>query len=282
MVILTTISALRDYRRSLSGSVGLVPTMGALHEGHASLAREAVAKNDTCIVSIFVNPTQFGPNEDLANYPSTLQADTALLEALGVDAIFAPSAQEIYPAEPAQISFQIKHLDKFLCGVSRPGHMNGVVQVIAILFTLVQPDRAYFGRKDYQQFLILRTMAKELHFPVEVVGMPIIREADGLAMSSRNMYLSAEERTQALVLSRTIREIQNKSAEWQNAEEIENFAIQQIGKAPLATIDYINLLSGRDLTSLQTLNPETSPHIFVSAWLGKARLIDNGPLFLNN
>lgn len=282
MVILSTISALREYRRSLSGSVGFVPTMGALHEGHASLAREAVANNDACIVSIFVNPTQFGPNEDFDQYPRTMEADAALLESLGVAAIFAPDSREVYPAEPAQISFRIQHLDKVLCGASRPGHMNGVVQVVSILFNLVQPDRAYFGRKDYQQFLILRTMAKELHFPVEVVGMPIIREEDGLAMSSRNRYLSQEERSQALILSKTIRKIQNKAAEWKNAEEIEEFAKQQLRESSLIRIDYLTILSGKDLNILQSLNQDLSPHIFVAAWLGETRLIDNGPLLLHN
>lgn len=282
MVILSTISALRDYRRSLTGSVGFVPTMGALHEGHASLARASVAENDTCIVSIFVNPTQFGPNEDFDQYPRTLENDAALLESIGVSAIFAPNKEEVYPSEDAQIIFQIKHLDKVLCGASRPGHMNGVVQIVSILFHLVQPDKAYFGRKDYQQFLILRTMAEELHFPVEVVGMPIIREEDGLAMSSRNRYLSPQERKEALFLSQTIKKIQNKSAEWNSAEDIKDFAISMTTSFPLVKIDYIEVFSGKDLTPLKNLNSESSPHIFIAAWLGSTRLIDNGPLFQSN
>lgn len=282
MVILPTISALREYRRSLSGTVGLVPTMGALHEGHASLAREAVAKNDHAIVSVFVNPTQFGPNEDFGQYPRTLEADAALLEALGVDAVFAPDPQEVYPDKDPQIIFEIRHLDKVLCGTSRPGHMNGVVQVVSILFHLVQPDRAYFGLKDYQQFLLLHTMAKELHFPVEVIGMPIIREEDGLAMSSRNKYLTTEGRKQARFLSQTIKEIQNKSADWHSPAEIKDFAIRKAASFPIVQIDYIEVYSSLDLSELTTLNPEASPHIFIAAWLGKSRLIDNGPLFLNH
>lgn len=282
MVILSTIAALREYRRSLSGTVGLVPTMGALHQGHASLATAAVAHNDHCIVSIFVNPTQFGPNEDFGQYPRTMEADITLLESIGVDAVFAPDTREIYPEKEAQIIFQIRQLDKVLCGTSRPGHMNGVVQVVSILFTLVQPDRAYFGLKDYQQFLILRTMAEELHFPVEVVGMPIIRESDGLAMSSRNKYLTPEGREQALFLSQTIKEIQNKSADWKSAAEIKEFAIKKANSFPIVKIDYMEVYSGIDLTDLENLNPKASPHIFIAAWLGKSRLIDNGPLFLNN
>ncbi len=282
MVILSSISALREYRRSLSGTVGLVPTMGALHEGHASLAREAVAKNDFSIVSIFVNPTQFGPNEDLDQYPRTMEADVALLESIGVDAVFAPDPQEVYPNKEPQIIFEIRKLDKVLCGTSRPGHMNGVVQVVSILFHLVQPDRAYFGLKDYQQYLLLHTMAKELHFPVEVIGMPIIREKDGLAMSSRNKYLTPEGRKQALFLSQSIKEIQNNAADWQSPAEIKDFVIRKAASFPIVQIDYIEVYSSKDLSELPNLNIEASPHIFIAAWLGKSRLLDNGPLFPNH
>lgn len=279
MRLLSTIAELRDYRRALTGSVGFVPTMGALHDGHASLAKASVAQNDHSIVSIFVNPTQFGPNEDFDKYPRTMESDAALLESMGVSAIFAPNRVEVYPGENAQISFQIDRIDKVLCGASRPGHMNGVVQIVSILFNLVQPDRAYFGQKDYQQFLILHTMAQELHFPVEVIPCPIIREEDGLAMSSRNRYMSPEERKQALFLSSTIREIQNNRGKWNSVAEIKEFANQRATDFPLVVIDYVELLSGKDLSPLKSLTSEDSPHIFIAAWLGKTRLIDNGSMF---
>lgn len=279
MRLLSTIAELRDYRRALTGSVGFVPTMGALHDGHASLAKASVAQNDHTIVSIFVNPTQFGPNEDFDKYPRTMESDAALLESMGVSAIFAPNRVEVYPGENAQISFQIDRIDKVLCGASRPGHMNGVVQIVSILFNLVQPDRAYFGQKDYQQFLILHTMAQELHFPVEVIPCPIIREEDGLAMSSRNRYMSPEERKQALFLSSTIREIQNNRGKWNSVAEIKEFANQRATDFPLVVIDYVELLSGKDLSPLKSLTSEDSPHIFIAAWLGKTRLIDNGSMF---
>lgn len=279
MRLLSTIAELRDYRRALSGSVGFVPTMGALHDGHASLARASVAQNDHTIVSIFVNPTQFGPNEDFDKYPRTMESDAVLLESMGVEAIFAPDRQEVYPGEGAQISFRIDRLDKVLCGASRPGHMNGVVQIVSILFNLVQPDRAYFGQKDYQQFLILHTMAQELHFPIEVIACPIIREEDGLAMSSRNRYMSPEERKQALFLSSTIREIQNNRGKWNSVAEIKEFATRRLTDFPLVRIDYVEVLSGKDLSPLQSLTIDDRPHIFIAAWLGKTRLIDNGPMF---
>lgn len=279
MQLLTTTAELREYRNALPGSVGFVPTMGALHAGHGSLAATSVAQNDHTIVSIFVNPTQFGPTEDFDQYPRTMEADAALLESMGVSAIFAPMREEVYPGDNAQISFQIARMDKVLCGASRPGHMNGVVQIVSILFNLVQPDKAYFGQKDYQQFLILHTMAQELHFPVEVIACPIIREEDGLAMSSRNRYMSPEERKQALFLSSTIREIQNNRGKWNSAAEIKEFATRRLTDFPLVRIDYVEVLSGKDLSALQSLNSKESPHIFIAAWLGKTRLIDNAPLF---
>jgi pantoate--beta-alanine ligase len=210
MEIIQNIPALRTFRRNLNPqtSVGLVPTMGALHAGHASLVKNAVKDNDITIVSIFVNPTQFGPNEDFEKYPRSLEKDAAMLADLGVDIIFAPSTNDIYPAQ-SQFYFQIKSLDQKLCGASRPGHMNGVVQVVSMLFHLVQPTHAYFGLKDYQQCRIIQTLVEELHFPLEVVPCAIIREEDGLAMSSRNVYMSAEERQQALFLSQTLNGIRS-------------------------------------------------------------------------
>ncbi len=279
MTILPSIEALRSYRHQLCGSVGFVPTMGALHEGHASLVRRSIADNDHTIVSIFVNHTQFGPNEDFDTYPRTLEADVELLKEQGADAIFTPAREEIYPGENAQISFQIHDLDKILCGASRPGHMNAVVQIVSILFHLVQPDKAYFGRKDYQQFLILQTMARELHFPVEVVPCPIVREKDGLAMSSRNRNLSPEERRQALFLFHTIQKIRNKHSDWRSDSGIQEFAKSCLAEYPLVTLDYIEVLNGQTLQHVETLTQRAHPHIFLAAWLGKTRLIDNAPLY---
>ena len=279
MKLLSTPDELHAFRASLQGPVGFVPTMGALHEGHASLVRQARAANDHVIVSIFVNPTQFGPNEDFSRYPRTLQADLDLLQPLGVAAVFAPAATDIYPQGQAQISFQIRDLDKVLCGASRPGHFNGVLQVVMILFHLVKPTRAYFGKKDFQQFLLLHTMAKELHMEVEVVPCAIIREADGLAMSSRNRYLSPQEREQALFLSRALAHAQANAAHWKNAGELLAWVRSELAAYPLVRPDYAELLDSRTLQPVDSLRPEDHPHLFLAAFLGSTRLIDNGPLW---
>ncbi|MCB0837467.1 MAG: pantoate--beta-alanine ligase [Bacteroidetes bacterium] len=276
MDIIRNIPDLRIYRKKINPNfrIGLVPTMGALHEGHATLAQASVKENDLTIVSIFVNPTQFGPNEDFERYPRDLEKDARMLAGLGVDAIFAPSTQEVYPAK-AQFYFDIKDLDQKLCGASRPGHMNGVVQVVSILFHLVQPTHAYFGLKDYQQCRIIQTLVEELHFPLEVVPCPIIREEDGLAMSSRNVYLNREEREQALFLSQTLNAIQARRSEFSSINEIQNFALKELDKFPLVKLDYFEVLNGKTLEDLSSLDPSFQPHLFIAAYLGKTRLIDN-------
>jgi pantoate--beta-alanine ligase len=253
--------------------------MGALHEGHASLVRRAAAENDFTAVSIFVNPTQFGPNEDFSRYPRTLEADAALLAEAGADLVFAPSAEAIYPAPPAQITFSIRDLDQRLCGLSRPGHMNGVLQVVAILFNLVRPGRAYFGLKDYQQWLLIRQMARELHFPVEVVPCPIVREADGLAMSSRNRYLEGEARAQAQALYRVLSTLRQEREQLGSPQTAQQRAREILADFPLARLDYIEVLDGRDLSLPPRIAPEHAPVAFIAAWLGPARLIDNMPLY---
>ena len=259
-------------------SIGLVPTMGALHEGHASLVRRAVAENDMTIATIFVNPTQFGPNEDFSRYPRTLEADCALLESLGVDMVFVPEAKDIYP-EKSYISFSITELDQKLCGASRPGHFNGVLQVVSILFHITQPTRAYFGEKDYQQLLLIRRMVQELHFPIEIVGCPIVREADGLALSSRNRYLSDEERGQALFLYNTLIAIKNRKTELKTIEAVQEFIQQSLNDYPIVRLDYAKVLHAHNLVSISELSPENHPRAFIAAFLGKTRLIDNMLLF---
>lgn len=258
--------------------IGLVPTMGALHEGHASLVKQSTLENDLTVVSIFVNPTQFGPNEDFEKYPRNLEEDAALLKTLGVDAIFAPEVKDIYPGGQSQILFEIRDLDKKLCGASRPGHMNGVVQVVSILFHLIQPTHAYFGLKDYQQCLILQHLVKELHFPLEIVPCPIIREADGLALSSRNVYLSTEEREQALFLSKTLTEVQEKKATFNSVQEAKDFVLQSLEQYPLVRLDYFDILNGQSLKEIPHIHPDHHPHAFIAAFLGKTRLIDNKSL----
>jgi pantoate--beta-alanine ligase len=260
--------------------IGLVPTMGALHQGHISLVRESVRNNEQTVVTIFVNPTQFGPNEDLSKYPRQLEQDLALLEEEGVDVVLAPDTREIYPdPERLQISFQIKSLDKVLCGRSRPGHMNGVLQVVSILFHLVRPTNAYFGAKDYQQYLLIRQMVQELHFPLRVIPCPIVREPDGLAMSSRNVYLSPEEREQALALYQSLQLCVPMARQGLSPEELRTAVHAHLQSFPLVRVDYFELLSGETLEPIANLAPSSHPHAFIAAFLGRTRLIDNLALY---
>ena len=281
MQVFYTHSSFRSARTKLSANkrIGLVPTMGALHEGHASLVRKSVAENDITIVSIFVNPTQFGPNEDLDKYPRTLEADCTLLDSLGVDIVWVPTKEEIYPAEQNYISFHIEYFDTILCGAKRLGHFNGVLQIVSILFHWIQPTHAYFGRKDYQQLFLIRRMVQELHFPIEVIGCPIVREADGLALSSRNRYLSAEERKQSLFLYKTLSHIRNQINQFGEVAAIHSFVELQLTEYPLVRLDYFEVLNGKTLRPLTKISSAQSPVAFMAAFLGKTRLIDNVSLF---
>ncbi|MEM7372538.1 MAG: pantoate--beta-alanine ligase [Bacteroidota bacterium] len=277
MKILSDIQAYRAWRKQQSHHtrIGLVPTMGALHEGHASLVKRSAQENDLTVVSIFVNPTQFGPNEDFETYPRNLTSDAQMLEALGVDVVFAPEVSTIYPAGVSQIQFHIRDIDKKLCGASRPGHMNGVVQVVSILFHLIQPTHAYFGLKDYQQCLILQHLVRELHFPLEIVPCPIIREKDGLALSSRNAYLTSEERQQALFLSRMLNAVHLKKEEFGGVEDARLFVQESLKNYPLIRLDYFDILNGETLADISDLSPASHPHAFIAAYVGTTRLIDN-------
>ncbi len=275
--VFTDIFSYRQWRQSLSSKIrlGFVPTMGALHQGHASLLRRSVEENDMSVLSVFVNPTQFAPGEDLDNYPRSLESDIELAASLDVNVVFAPRSKDIYPEKPVQIRFDIRDLDKVMEGASRPTHMNGVVQVVSILFNLVQPSKAYFGLKDYQQLLIVQTLVKELHFPLDIVPCPIIREDDGLALSSRNRYLSPAERRDALYLYDSLTQLRENLDRFPSVSGAMSFVEENAKNYPLAKLDYIDIRNGETLEVIDSLDPNNHPHAFMAAYLGKTRLIDN-------
>jgi pantoate--beta-alanine ligase len=259
--------------RAAGQVVGFVPTMGALHEGHLSLVRRAKAECGVVVASIFVNPLQFGPGEDLAKYPRTFAEDCARLEGEGVEVLFAPEVEEMYP-EGAATTVTVVGVGDRLDGASRPGHFTGVATVVAKLFHTVGPCRAYFGLKDAAQVAVLRKMVRDLNFDVEIVGCAIVRDADGLALSSRNQYLSAEERGQALVLRRALLVVERKIA----GGERESAALIQAGMGVLqgadgVRVDYLAVVDARSLLPVQTVR--TGTLVAVAAYVGKTRLIDN-------
>lgn len=256
-------------------TIGLVPTMGALHEGHASLISAANKENDFVVVSVFVNPTQFGPNEDLDAYPRTLEADCKLAEKMGADVVFAPAPKEMYPSEDATWVEVTGDITKVLCGRTRPIHFRGVTTVVTKLFNLAQPDRAYFGQKDAQQVEVLKRMVKDLFFNLQLRIMPIVREADGLAKSSRNTYLNAEEREAALVLSRSLKAAKEQyDAGERDAAKITAAVTAAIGQEPMANIDYVEIYALPELKP--AANPLTGSNLLaVAVKFGTTRLIDN-------
>lgn len=254
-------------------TVGLVPTMGYLHEGHQSLIARSVAENDRTVVSDFVNPIQFGPTEDLATYPRDLERDAALCESTGANLIFNPEPEEMYAPDFCTY-VDMDHLTKGLCGKTRPIHFRGVCTVVSKLFHIVQPDRAYFGQKDAQQLAVIRRMVRDLNMPLTIVGCPIIREEDGLAKSSRNTYLSAEERKAALCLSRGL----NKGkaaveAGETDAEKVKAIITAEIEAEPLSRIDYVEIVDWNNLEPVSST--EGSILAAVAVYIGKTRLIDN-------
>jgi pantoate--beta-alanine ligase len=247
--------------------------MGALHAGHASLIRAAAANCGRVAVSIFVNPTQFGPNEDYARYPRAFEADCALAQAEGADAVFAPPVEELYPAGAATF-VEVEGLSNRLDGASRPGHFRGVATVVAKLLIAAEPDRAFFGQKDAAQVAVLRRMVADLRLPVEIVVCPIVREPDGLALSSRNRYLSPAERVQALVLSRAIRQAEALAAAGERRmSKLKEAARESFAAAPAVREDYIELVDWATLLPVETAAPGTL--FAVAAWVGQTRLIDN-------
>lgn len=274
MKIIKTIKELREEIkawRSANETIGLVPTMGFLHEGHGSLISRCHQENDHVVVSVFVNPTQFGPNEDLAAYPRDLERDSALCERLGADVIFHPEPEEMYVNPKAYVN--ITDLSEKLCGVTRPIHFKGVCTVVSMLFNIVTPDRAYFGEKDAQQLAIIRKMVQDLHFNVDVVGCPIIREDDGLAKSSRNTYLNQEERQAALCLSKAIFAGQSVIKKGIDAQTVVTKMKEIIEAEPLARIDYVSLVDALTLEDVDVV--ERPVLVAMAVYIGKTRLIDN-------
>ena len=253
-------------------TIGLVPTMGFLHEGHASLIRKCREQNDIVVVSDFVNPTQFGPNEDLEAYPRDFERDSKLCESLGADLIFAPSPEDMYHDPHAFVS--IDTLSETLCGKTRPIHFRGVQTVVLKLFHIVTPDRAYFGQKDAQQLAVIKRMVKDLNVDTEIIGCPIIREEDGLAKSSRNTYLSADERQAALVLSRSLKiGKQLVEAGEKSAKVVKDAITAEINKEPLAKIDYVDVVDFDTITPVDEIKGTTL--VAIAVYIGKTRLIDN-------
>lgn len=252
-------------------TIGLVPTMGFLHEGHGSLIQRCREENDIVVVSDFVNPTQFGPNEDLEAYPRDFQRDSALCESLGADLIFHPQPEEMYQNPCAYVS--IETLSETLCGKTRPIHFRGVCTVVSKLFHIVAPDKAYFGQKDAQQLAIIRKMVQDLNFDIQIVGCPIVREADGLAKSSRNTYLNEEERKAALCLSRAVRKGQEVITAGCASETVLKEMRAIIEAEPLAVIDYVSVVDALTMQPVEKV--EKNVLVAMAVYIGKTRLIDN-------
>ena len=254
------------------GKIGFVPTMGALHEGHASLVRRCRAENDQVVVSIFVNPTQFNDPTDLKNYPRTLDADLAFLEKVGADWVYTPTVDDIYP-EPDTRQFDFGGLDQVMEGACRPGHFNGVGQVVSRLLTIVKPDVAYFGEKDFQQLAIIRYMVRQLQLPVRIEGCPIVREADGLALSSRNRLLTPEHRAAAPLIYQALKEGVAQAGK-RPVEEVRHLIEQKIASSPLLEVEYVNIV---DNATLREITEWTSAplRVCVAVRAGAIRLIDN-------
>lgn len=273
METVITLEELRSARSKLPEPVGLVPTMGYLHEGHLSLVRRARAENASVVVSIFVNPTQFGPHEDFESYPRDLDRDLNYLQTEGVDLVWAPTPEVMYP-EPYQTWVTVERVSRRLEGEFRPNHFRGVATVVAKLFNAVQPQRAYFGQKDAQQALVIRRMALDLNFPIEVVVCPTVREADGLAMSSRNTYLNPQEREAATVIYRALMAAQQAfEVGERDAERLKSIARQVIESEPLASLQYLSCADPETLEELQ--GPINHALLSTAVLIGRTRLIDN-------
>ena len=276
MRVVKTIEEVREQVKAWKREglrVGLVPTMGFLHEGHKSLIVKAVEENDRVVVSDFVNPTQFGPKEDLASYPRDIERDAKLCEEAGADLIFHPEPEEMYA--PDYCSFvDMDGLTKGLCGKTRPTHFRGVCSVVAKLFNIVAPDNAYFGQKDAQQLAVIRRMVRDLNFDIRIVACPIIREEDGLAKSSRNTYLNAEERVAALVLSRALNKgkalVENGEL---SAAKVKDVIMEELCKEPLARVDYVEVVDADSIEPVKELKGNIL--VAIAVYIGKTRLIDN-------
>ena len=276
MKVIRTICELKnelDLCREKGKSIGLVPTMGALHAGHASLVKRSVNENDVTVVSIFVNPTQFNDKNDLMNYPRDLDADCRLLDGVGAAIAFAPEVEEMYP-EPDTRQFSFAPLDEVMEGPFRPGHFNGVAQIVSKLFYAVEPDRAYFGEKDFQQLAIIREIVRQLGLKLDIVGCPIVREEDGLAMSSRNMLLTAEERTRALKISRTLFASLDYAKE-HTLQQTKAFVEEAIKATEGFCLEYYQIVDGNTLQPVEQWSDSDYIVGCIALFCGKIRLIDN-------
>lgn len=276
MLVVDTIAQLRSYlavSRSKGKSIGLVPTMGALHEGHASLVERSIKENEVTIVSVFVNPTQFNDKGDLERYPRTLETDCQLLEKLGADCVFAPTVEEVYP-EPDTRQFDFTPLDKVMEGIYRPGHFNGVAQIVSKLFIYVEPDRAYFGEKDFQQLAIIREMVRQMNFDLEIVGCPIVREQDGLALSSRNALLTLEQRHTALAISKSLFTSVDY-AKSHSLTETKQMVENSIDATDGLELEYYEVVDGNTLQPVSSWDDADYIVGCITVYCGKVRLIDN-------
>lgn len=276
MKIITTIEELRPIIKGWKReglTIGMVPTMGYLHDGHKSLIVKAVSENDKVVVSDFVNPTQFGVNEDLSSYPRDIKRDAALCEEAGADIIFHPEPEEMY--FPDKCTFvDMDKLTKGLCGKTRPVHFSGVCTVVCKLFNIVTPDKAYFGQKDAQQLAVIKRMVRDLNFDITIVGCPIVREEDGLALSSRNTYLNEAERKAALILSKSLTLGKEMIAAGEtDAVKVQNAIVKNLETEPLAKVDYVEIVDGENMEPVETIGAGTL--IAMAVYVGKTRLIDN-------
>lgn len=278
MKIIKTIKEMQELSRSLilqGKKLGFVPTMGALHEGHLSLVRQARKDNDVVIVSIFVNPIQFGPHEDFARYPRDLEGDSEKLKRESVDILFYPDIREMYP-EGYKTFVEVQGLSDRLCGAFRPGHFRGVATVVTKLFNIVKPHRAYFGLKDYQQTVIIKKMVNDLNMDIEIVTSPTVREPDGLAMSSRNLYLKADERKAATVIYRTLLEAEKLIREFKSPEEVRTIMLERLKSEPLvSSIDYAGVYDPETLEEIKDYSEDKEILIAIALRIGNTRLIDN-------
>jgi pantoate--beta-alanine ligase len=270
--VLNTVAEMKEITRKYKGQVGFVPTMGYLHQGHLSLVEAAKKNCDTTVVSIFVNPTQFAPNEDLETYPRNFERDLKFLEELQVDYVFYPAATEIYP-KGYKTWVQVEEITQILCGASRPTHFKGVTTIICKLINIVKPDKMFMGEKDFQQLIVLQQMTRDLNFEVEVVGCPIVREADGLAMSSRNEYLSDQDRKRAVCLFQSLQRAQELAQNGQRDVEAIKTAMRRIIENNNGEIDYIEIVDSQTLQKKEKIDKNC--RALVAVKYGKTRLIDN-------
>ncbi|MCD8268824.1 MAG: pantoate--beta-alanine ligase [Parabacteroides sp.] len=276
MKIVNSIQDLKRYlaeERQHNKQIGFVPTMGALHNGHLSLVKRCVEENDVCVVSVFVNPTQFNDKNDLATYPRTLDKDYALLEPAGCDYVFAPTEAEMYP-EPDTRTFDFGIVSAVMEGARRPGHFNGVAQIVSKLFYAIEPDNAYFGEKDFQQIAVIRAMVKQLNIPVKINACPILREDDGLALSSRNVRLTPEQRQKAPLIARTLKESTNFAA-GKSVQEVIDYVVNTINVDPVMRVEYYEIVDGNTMESIKNWSDTDYAVGCITVYCGEVRLIDN-------